>query len=93
MLKEKIAALNLPVFPSTREEAIEMLCREEYGYLPPKPISMTWEDEIIVPRFCAGTAPLHKVTLNCAMPNGKAFLFPFMLQFPLTEMRTPHFCI
>jgi len=91
MLKEKIAALNLPDFPSTREEAIEMLCREEYGYLPPKPISMTWEDEIIVPRFCAGKAPLHKVTLNCAMPNGKSFSFPIYVAIPVDGKAHPAF--
>lgn len=91
MLKEKLASLKLPDFPDTREEAIEMLCREEYGFLPPKPLSMFWEELETTPRFCAGKAPLHKIQINCLMPNEKTFSFPIYCAIPVDGKAHPAF--
>ena len=38
---------NLPELKS-RAEMLEILQREEYGYLPPKPDAITWEEKVYV---------------------------------------------
>lgn len=91
MLKERIQELKLPPFPPSREEALDILLREEYGYLPPKPLSVTWEELESTPRFCAGKAPLKKLMLHCHMPNGKTFSFPFYSMIPADGKAHPAF--
>ena len=91
MLKERITQLSLPPFPHSREQALDMLLREEYGYLPPKPVSMSWEVLETTERFCAGKAPLTKVQLNCVMPEGGVFSFPVYCMIPADGKKHPAF--
>lgn len=81
---------NLPPLAS-REEMIEVLCREEYGFLPPAPseIHFTVEEDCI-PKFCAGNAVANKVTVRCIV-NGKSFSFPFVSVIPTKEGKHPFF--
>ena len=91
MLKERIRQLHLPPFPQSRPQALDTLLREEYGYLPPKPVSMSWEELETNPRFCAGKAPLKKVQLNCLLPSGRSFAFPVYCAVPADGKAHPAF--
>ncbi|MBR4304441.1 MAG: hypothetical protein IKT81_03845 [Clostridia bacterium] len=91
MLKERIDSLGLPDFPATKAAALDMLLHEEYGYLPPAPISMSWEVLETTPRFCAGKAPLTKVQLNCVLDEGKVFSFPVYCMIPADGKKHPAF--
>ncbi len=58
-----------------KAELVEVLLREEYGYLPPAPANMRVEREVMDARFCAGKAPLEKLLFTCDAPLGE-FTFP-----------------
>lgn len=86
LLKER----GLPELKS-RDEMVDILCREEYGYLPPLPeqLSFTCEEEV-VPKFCAGKAVINRVTAHCVI-NGKDFSFPFSCVLPTKDGKHPFF--
>ena len=68
MLKEK----NLPELKS-REEMLNILFEEEYGFLPPLPEKTEYEvKEKFIPNFCAGKAIAYKIT-GKYLVNGKEF--------------------
>ena len=74
-----------------RQEMLDLLLREEYGYLPPAPDSIRWEikrDQIRF--FCAGKAKLHKVIADCRWGE-KHFSFPFSWVEPTVEKKLPFF--
>ena len=56
MLKEILESRGVPAL-KTREEMLDMLHKEEYGYMPPKPDKLCWEEKTISNNFCAGKAP------------------------------------
>ncbi len=58
-----------------KKEIIDVLLREEYGYLPSAPHSVTATLEKIDESFCAGKADLQTLTLNCKAEWGE-FSFP-----------------
>lgn len=58
-----------------RQEIIDLLCREEYGFLPPKPETLTWETVSEDDRFCAGKAVLRQVILTASWAD-KRYSFP-----------------
>ena len=58
-----------------KEELLEILLREEYGYLPPAPANVQVEREEMIPHFCADKAPLEKLLFTCDAPLGQ-FTFP-----------------
>lgn len=90
MIKELLEERKLPPLKS-REEMLELLQKEEYGYLPPKPEALSWTvEENIVKTFCAGNAALHRVTLT-ARVNGKDFSFPVSVTLPKVEHKVPFF--
>lgn len=70
-----------------RERMLDVLQREEYGYLPPKPDKMTCTAQRLHPHFCGGKATLDKVTLTCEM-GSQRFSFPVYCAIPST--RGPH---
>lgn len=72
-----------------REEIIDVLCREEYGFPPPEPVSVTAETLEQDRKFCAGRVILSKVKLICSMECG-TFAFPIMCAIP-REGRVPAF--
>ena len=88
MLNEKLAERRLPdlmtmndgravttpdLWRERREELIDLLSREEYGYTPaaPEQVTGTVEKETLV---CAGTAVQYDVKLSFDTPRG-AFSF------------------
>ncbi len=89
-INEMLSQRNLPSLKPV-EEMVDILCREEYGYLPPLPEEVTFScEEEVVPKFCAGKAVINKVTANCVI-NGKNFSFPFFCVLPTKEGKYPFF--
>ena len=90
MLNEMLKERNLPPLLE-KEKMLEILQREEYGFLPGKPHSLSFEvDENVIPRFCTGNAELHHVTVNCTV-SGKPFYFPFSAVLPTDGKKHPFF--
>ena len=90
MLNYLLNARSLPPFME-REKMLEILLREEYGYLPPKPDRMSWqESECLGKRFCAGKATVKKVELTSQI-NGENFAFPVYVAIPKGRKRYPFF--
>ena len=89
LLKEK----NLPAF-KTREEMLDILQKEEYGYMPPVPESTEYKvTENYIPNFCAGKAISQKVEIVTKI-CGKEFSFPCYVTIPSKEGKHPFFiCI
>lgn len=91
MLYDIIKKMQLPKL-KTREEMLEILQREEYGFMPPKPESLTFEEENdVVLNFCAGKAVCNRITANVVV-NGKEFSFPFYAVMPTENGKHP-FCV
>ena len=90
MLKNILKERDLPPFLK-KEEMLDILFREEYGYMPPKPAEMTWElKKHDISNYCAGKADLHKVELTCRMERGD-FSFPVYVSIPRGEGKYPFF--
>ena len=61
----------------TRDEMLDILQKEVYGYMPPEPTELTFEtDYDVVSTYAAGKAKIREVTVNCKV-NGKPFSFKF----------------
>lgn len=90
MLNELLKERNIPAL-LPKEEALEILQREEYGFLPDKPTDISFAvEENLIPRFCTGNAELHRVTASCTV-RGKPFSFPFSAVLPTDGQRHPFF--
>ena len=86
LLRERDVPALLP-----REEMLDILQREEYGFLPEKPSALSFEvEENLIPRFCGGNAELHRVTAHCTV-NGREFSFPFSAVLPTDGKTHPFF--
>ena len=81
--------LNLPPL-TDRATMLELLQREEYGYLPPKPQALRWETEVLRKNYCAGKAVQYKVTLTATVGE-KEFSFPVEAVLPVKEGKYPFF--
>jgi len=67
---------RLPKFDGkSKEEILDILLKEEYGYLPPKPDEMCVSVECTDYSFCAGRADLVTLKFTCKGPWG-VFSFP-----------------
>lgn len=72
---------ELPALKS-REEMLEILQREVYGYIPPAPTSIEFTTDKITPSgYCGDKADLYAIVAKCIV-NGKEFFFPFRLAMP-----------
>lgn len=71
-----------------RQEIVSLLCREEYGYLPEKPDSVTWEILSEDENFCAGKMIWRNISLT-ANWKGKSFTFPVYACLKKSEKPTP----
>lgn len=93
MLKRLLKERKLPEFKS-REEMIDILLREEYGYIPQKPCDISFcETEDYIPNFCAGKAISKKVEITSKM-SGREFTFPLYVSIPKKKGKHPFFiCI
>ena len=73
-----------------KEEIVDILLREEYGYLPPAPVSVRAELAKRDKRFCAGKADLEIYNLICNCPFGE-FSFPVRVVIPKKGRPVPAF--
>ena len=71
-------------------EIVDLLLREEYGYLPPAPISVKAELVERDKRFCAGKADLEIYNLVCDCDFG-SFSFPIRVVIPKKNVPVPAF--
>lgn len=94
MLERLLEERGLPPLKS-RAEMMELLMKEEYGYMPAEPSVVTFEE---VPNygdseFCAGKANAKKIEIT-SMINGKQFTFPCYASIPTKNGKHPFFiCI
>lgn len=93
MLKQQLNERKLPALKS-KEEMLDILLKEEYGYMPPKPDCVTFkETEKYIPNFCAGKAISKKVEITSKLSD-KELTFPFYVSVPDKEGKHPFFiCI
>ena len=75
-------------------EKLTRLLEEEYGFLPPKPETLQFEEtENFIPNFCAGKA-ISKKTQIISKWGKKEFSFPCYVSIPKKEGKHPFFvCI
>lgn len=73
-----------------KEEIMRLLLTEEYGFLPPAPVSVTAQIESTEEKFCAGKAILQKINLICRTQEGE-FTFPIYYTCP-TKREKPLPC-
>lgn len=86
MLKDR----NLPGLQS-KQEMMDVLFSQVYGYLPEKPTKISWQvEQNTIKKFCAGKAVLNKITMTCEMGE-KVFSFPFYATLPTAEGKHPFF--
>lgn len=90
MLKRMLEERKIPDLKS-RDEMLEIMQKEVYGYLPPKPDRLEWTvKNNYIGNFCAGKAAAQYVTLTAYMGE-KSFSFPFMAVIPKGEGPHPFF--
>lgn len=73
-----------------KKEIVDVLLREEYGYLPAAPVRVSAELLSKDKRFCAGKADLEIYSLVCDCPFGK-FSFPVRVAIPKKDTPVPAF--
>ena len=73
-----------------KKEILDILLREEYGYLPARPYEVSATVEEIDKKFCAGKADLQKLKLSCKAEWGK-FSFPIYYVCPKDKTNVPCF--
>ena len=90
MMLQQLANRNLPSL-QTRENMLDLLLQEEYGYLPPKPEQISFAvQENYIPNFCAGKAAACKITATCIIGKTE-FSFPFYSAIPTKPGKYPFF--
>lgn len=81
MIEELLKERKLPKLPATREEMLEILAKEEYGAIPPKPVKVTAAERATKKDQCAGHAVYAEYDLECDMGAFKVS-FPLRCVFP-----------
>lgn len=90
MLDKLISERKLPQLKS-REEMLEILLKEEYGFLPEKPEEISFDiKDNFIPNFCAGKADCKKVTITSKLGD-KTFSFPCYCTIPTKDGNYPFF--
>jgi len=90
MLKQMLEERKLPELKS-REEMLDILQYEEYGYMPKKPDRLEWTvQNNYIGAFCAGKAVAQRVEMTAHFGD-KAFTFPFMAVIPTGKGPHPFF--
>ena len=74
----------------TKAEILEILQREEYGYMPTLPVEVLGEQTMILDNFCAGMANLIEVKLTLKYAD-REFSFPVRYTRPTAEGKHPLF--
>lgn len=67
-----------------REEILNLLQREEYGFLPPPPASWEVTEEKPLLR-CSGFAYEHRAVMRLVLADGTPFSFPFVYTIPISD--------
>lgn len=76
MLQQMLAGRNLPPLKS-REEMLQILQEEVYGFLPERPLSVDFQvQENLISHFCAGHATLNRIEAHLTLQE-REFSFPF----------------
>lgn len=93
-MNEKLASIlherNIPEL-KPREKMLDILLKNEYGYIPEKPEQITFtKQENCINNFCAGKATIDKVTAKCVI-SGKEFEFSFYSAIPTEKAKHPFF--
>jgi len=90
MIHELLSRREVPALRS-REEMLELLQREVYGYLPPKPESLEFRETAgEINNFCAGKVDMTRVEAVCVL-EGREFSFPFWCVIPKEGGKHPFF--
>ena len=90
MLQEILNQRGVPALHS-REDMLDIMQKEVYGYLPQKPDTLTWKiQDNFIPNFCAGKVTCQKIELTAAWGD-KSFTFPFVATIPKGEGPFPFF--
>ena len=95
-VRKELAELRLPEvlpggaadFETRRREIVDILAREEYGYLPDVPYTMEIREEPGERLFGGGTAELWKTILTVGM-NGGSHSFPLYCMVPVKNRPCP----
>ena len=75
----------------TKKEIVDLLLKEEYGYLPERPEKVTVEQVSVDGGFCAGKVLLKKLNITCEGSFG-SFTFPVSYTCPaVSEEKLPCF--
>lgn len=77
-------------WPARREELLNTLAREQYGFAPPAPKAVRGEILSASDRCCAGHARAEEIRLSFDTPGG-AFAFPLRLVCPTAPGPHPAF--
>lgn len=77
---------------SRRKEIVDLLCREEYGFMPKEHDKLIWEEESVTYIFCAGRAEHKKVTLTAHFGED-SFSFPIYTSIPKKGENIPFFVL
>lgn len=72
----------------TRQEILDLLLREEYGFLPPAPEALEVEELSVNQRFCAGKAPYKELKFTARCQFGD-FSFPVGYFCPKSDKPVP----
>lgn len=67
-----------------KEEVLNIILNEEYGFLPDEPIAINAVEESCDDGFCAGKANLIKIRLECKLKEGD-FSFPVYYTRPVNK--------
>ncbi|MBQ8409808.1 MAG: hypothetical protein IJY39_13190 [Clostridia bacterium] len=90
MLEQILKDRSVPELKG-REEMLDIMQKEVYGYLPAKPDKLTWTvKNNYIGAFCAGKATAQYVELTAQMGE-KTFTFPFMAVIPTSAGPHPFF--
>ena len=86
---EKLLKGRLVPELKSREEMLDILQREVYGYMPPEPTELTFTTEYdVVSTYAAGKAKIREVTVDCVV-NGNPFSFKFRGVIPNGTEKVP----
>ncbi len=90
MINEILKSRGIPALKS-RGEMLDILQRNEYGFMPQKPESAKFiKEENVHPNFCAGKAVMSKITAELTL-NGETLSFLFHSIIPKKEGKHPFF--
>lgn len=90
MLKKILSERGVPALRS-REEMLDIIQKEEFGYMPPAPDAVSFSEcDFPNPTFCAGSATIKKINITSTVGE-RDFTFPVYVSIPTTSGKHPFF--